>query len=73
MPRLSGLRRAADRSRHRLGTPGLVHCADHPEVAVALAALQRPWLLVLLVRARHSAAGRRWRVVANRPVFAPAT
>lgn len=72
MPRLSDLRRTADRPRHRLGTPDLVHCVDYPEVAAALAALRRPWLLALLIPARHSSTGQRRRVVVPRPLFAPA-
>ncbi len=73
MPRLSGLWRAAGRPRHRLGTPHLVHCVDHPEVAAALDALRRPWLLARLSPAKHSPVGRRRRVVVRRLVFAPAS
>jgi len=53
------MRSAAHRGRHRLGTPGLVHCVRHPEVAVALEAFHRGWLWALLTPARHSLAGLR--------------
>jgi hypothetical protein len=54
----------AHRGRHRLGTPGLVHCMRHPRVAAALAALHRRWLWTLLTPARHSLAGLRRRAMA---------
>ena len=43
--------------RHRLGTPGLVHCVLHRPVADALADYRRNWLNALLVPAKHSFAG----------------
>jgi hypothetical protein len=58
------MRIKAYRGRHRLGTPGLVHCALHPPVAVALITNRRSWLAALLVPARHSLAGLRRRALA---------
>jgi hypothetical protein len=55
---------AARQGRHRLGTPGLVHCARHPEVAFALEEFRRGWLWALLTPARHSLAGLRRRAIA---------
>ncbi|WP_236796904.1 hypothetical protein [Amycolatopsis sp. GM8] len=49
--------------RHRLGTPGLVHCMEHRPVALALAEYRRTWLTALLVPAQHSLAGLRRRAV----------
>ncbi|WP_026422249.1 hypothetical protein [Actinokineospora inagensis] len=46
------------RGRHRLGTPGLVHCTEYLPVAAALAA-RRAW--ASLLPARHSLAGLRRR------------
>lgn len=54
---------AADRGRHRLGTPGLVHCVCHLEVALALGDHRRRWLWTLLTPARHSLAGLRRRAM----------
>lgn len=70
-PRLRGLARTY--GRHRLGAPGLVHCALHAEVAAALTRNRRGGLAALLVPARHSLAGLRrraattgaWSPVAN--------
>ena len=45
--------------RHRLGTPGLVHCVVHHSVAMALEDYRRTWLSTLLVPAKHSFAGLR--------------
>lgn len=45
--------------RHRLGTPGLVHCARFRPVAEALAEHRRTWASTLVVPARHSLAGLR--------------
>ncbi len=50
--------------RHRLGTPGLVHCVRHRPVAVALEEYRRTWLTALLVPAKHSLAGLRRRAMA---------
>ncbi|QGK72310.1 hypothetical protein GIY23_15025 [Allosaccharopolyspora coralli] len=50
--------------RHRLGTPGLTHCSDHPTVSGALAVHRRRWISGLLVPAKHSLAGLRRRAVA---------
>jgi hypothetical protein len=62
--------------RHRLGTPGLVHCVLHRSVADALAEYRRNWLTALIVPAKHSFAGlkRRARAAAAREhALAPAT
>ncbi|MPY77790.1 MAG: hypothetical protein GEV04_04705 [Actinophytocola sp.] len=62
--------------RHRLGTPGLVHCVEHRPVAEALAEFRRSWFSALLVPAKHSLAGLRRRARASTPrerVWAPAT
>jgi hypothetical protein len=56
--------------RHRLGTPGLVHCVAHRQVAEAVARQRMRWRdaltpahAVARVRARHSMAGLRRRAV----------
>lgn len=59
------------RGRHRLGTPGLVHCVRYGEVAVALVTRRRTWVVTLLVPARHSFAGLRRRAAERR--WVPAT
>lgn len=61
--------------RHRLGTPGLVHCVEHRPVAEALAEYRRSWFAALLTPARHSLAGlrRRARATARGRTLAPAT
>ncbi|SFQ67397.1 hypothetical protein SAMN05421810_11271 [Amycolatopsis arida] len=61
--------------RHRLGTPGLVHCVLHRPVAEALAEYRRNWLTALLIPAKHSLAGlrRRARAAAHEHAWAPAT
>ena len=46
--------------RHRLGTPGLVHCLHFRAVAVAFEAYRRLWWLP----AKHSLAGLRRRAAA---------
>ncbi len=48
-------------ARHRLGSPGLVHCVEHAPVAEALAASRRGWWSVILTPARHTLAGLRKR------------
>ncbi|MFJ9786276.1 hypothetical protein ACIRSS_42370 [Amycolatopsis sp. NPDC101161] len=60
--------------RHRLGTPGLVHCVLHRSVAEALADYRRTWLSTLLVPAKHSFAGlrRRARAAALERIWVPA-
>ncbi|WP_410672429.1 hypothetical protein [Amycolatopsis sp. cmx-4-68] len=60
--------------RHRLGTPGLVHCLVHRSVADALADYHRTWLSALLVPARHSFAGlrRKARAAALERIWVPA-
>ncbi|EME65169.1 hypothetical protein [Amycolatopsis decaplanina] len=60
--------------RHRLGTPGLVHCVLHRPVAEALAEYRRTWLSALLVPAKHSFAGlrRKARAAALEHVWVPA-
>ncbi|MDQ0382246.1 hypothetical protein [Amycolatopsis thermophila] len=60
--------------RHRLGTPGLVHCVLHRPVAVALEEYRRTWLTALLIPAKHSLAGlkRRARAAALERAWAPA-
>ncbi|NKQ58690.1 hypothetical protein HFP15_38185 [Amycolatopsis sp. K13G38] len=61
--------------RHRLGTPGLVHCVLHRPVAAALEEYRRNWLTALLVPAKHSLAGlrRRARLAASERAWIPAT
>ena len=61
--------------RHRLGTPGLVHCVMHRPVAEALAEFRRNWMTALLVPAKHSLAGlrRRARAATYERAWAPAT
>lgn len=62
--------------RHRLGTPGLVHCVLHRSVADALDEYRRNWLTALIVPAKHSLAGlkRRARAAAvHERALAPAT
>jgi hypothetical protein len=51
--------------RHRLGTPGLVHCVMYRQVAEALARPRTWWRAqdVARVRSRHSLAGLRRRAV----------
>ena len=51
--------------RHRLSTPGLVHCVHHPQVATALQKFRRGWLWTLLTPARHSLAGLRRSAIAE--------
>jgi len=58
------MRSAVRHGRHRLHTPGLVHCVRHPEVATALEEFRRGWLWALLTPARHSLAGLRRRAMA---------
>ena len=60
--------------KHRLGTPGLVHCVLHRTVADALADYHRTWLSALLVPAKHSFAGlrRRARAAALERIWVPA-
>lgn len=61
--------------KHRLGTPGLVHCVMYRPVADALAEYRRNWLTALLVPAKHSIAGlrRKARAAAHEHAWAPAT
>ncbi len=51
--------------RHRLGTPGLVHCGRYRQVAEALARPRTWWRAqaVVRIRSRHSLAGLRRRAV----------
>ena len=53
-----------DGGRHRLGTPGLVHCIWHRPVAEALAEYRRSWWTAIMVPARHTLAGLRRRAAA---------
>lgn len=50
--------------RHRLGTPGLVHCLRFHAVAVALEEYRRTWWSAALVPAKHTLAGLRRRAAA---------
>ncbi|TVT59356.1 hypothetical protein ORV05_21540 [Amycolatopsis cynarae] len=61
--------------KHRLGTPGLVHCVQHRPVALALEDYRRTWLTALLVPAKHSLAGlrRRAAMAAHERAWIPAT
>lgn len=67
--------RAQNVGRHRLGTPGLVHCVGIRSVADALAEYRRGWFATLLVPARHSLAGlrRRARATGREGILVPAT
>lgn len=56
--------RAKHIGKHRLGTPGLVHCVSHDPVALALAEYRRTWLHALLIPAKHSLAGLRRKAAA---------
>ncbi|HKS44531.1 MAG TPA: hypothetical protein VJT49_05345 [Amycolatopsis sp.] len=60
--------------RHRLGTPGLVHCVLHRPVALALGEYRRNWLTALLIPAKHSLAGlrRKAAAAATERAWAPA-
>ncbi|MEV6643181.1 hypothetical protein [Amycolatopsis sp. NPDC051371] len=60
--------------KHRLGTPGLVHCLLHRTVGDALADYRRTWLSALLVPAKHSFAGlrRKARAAALERIWVPA-
>jgi hypothetical protein len=61
--------------KHRLGTPGLVHCVLHRPVALALEEYRRTWLTALLTPAKHSLAGLRRKAAAAavERAWAPAT
>ncbi|MFF3570286.1 hypothetical protein [Nocardia jiangxiensis] len=59
--------------RHRLGTPGGVHCLEIPAVATALAAYRRTWLTALINPARHSWAAMRRRTTLAAVPWVPAT
>ncbi|HET6505102.1 MAG TPA: hypothetical protein VFG87_30495 [Amycolatopsis sp.] len=50
--------------KHRLGTPGLVHCVLHRPVALALEEYRRTWLTAVLTPAAHSLAGLRRKAAA---------
>lgn len=60
--------------RHRLGTPGLVHCIRYRAVAEALAEYRRGWWIAITVPARHTLAGlrRRAATAAAERAWAPA-
>lgn len=64
--------RTATHGRHRLGTPGLVHCVRYRPVSEALAEYRRTWLTGVLVPAKHSLAGLRRRAQSASPSFTPA-
>lgn len=67
--------RAQVRGRHRLGTPGLVHCTGYLAVRLALEGHRRNWLSTLLVPAKHSLAGLRRHAIraARERAWIPAT
>lgn len=50
--------------KHRLETPGLVHCLEFSAVADALAEYRRTWWTTIIVPAKHSLAGLRRRAAA---------
>jgi hypothetical protein len=52
------------KGRHRLGAQGLVHCARHRRVFLALKAQRRSRLSALLTPAKHSLSGLRRKAVA---------
>lgn len=57
-------RRGSQPGRHRLGTPGLVHCLRYHAVAAALEEYRRTWWSTALRPARHTLAGLRRRAAA---------
>lgn len=57
------MRASRRRGRHRLGTPGLVHCLSYRPVALSLAEYRRTWWSTLSP-ARHSLAGLRRKAAA---------
>ncbi len=57
-------RRDAQSGRHRLGTPGLVHCLRYQAVRVRLEEYRRAWWTTAVVPARHTLAGLRRRAAA---------
>ncbi|WP_370948512.1 hypothetical protein AB5J62_13290 [Amycolatopsis sp. cg5] len=61
--------------RHRLGTPGLVHCVAHRAVSLALEEYRRTWFSAMMVPAKHSLAGlrRKAREAALERIWIPAT
>ncbi|MGF6886401.1 hypothetical protein ABIA39_004825 [Nocardia sp. GAS34] len=59
--------------RHRLGTPGGVHCLENPAVATALAQYRRTWIIALINPARHSWASIRRRTALAAVPWVPAT
>ncbi|WP_018683631.1 hypothetical protein [Actinokineospora enzanensis] len=67
------MRDLRQRGRHRLGTPGLVYCGQHPSVAAALEVARRTWLAGIILPARHSMAGlrRRAALAATERAWAP--
>ena len=67
------MRRNEYQGRHRLGTPGLAHCVQHRQVAMALEEFRRTWLTAITVPARHSLAAfrRRAAAAAREHAFAP--
>ncbi|TCP44800.1 hypothetical protein EV191_11985 [Tamaricihabitans halophyticus] len=67
--------RSRQPGKHRLGTPGLVHCVLYRPVATALEEYRRNWFTAILVPAKHSIAGlrRRARLAARERAWAPAT
>ncbi|GLY69459.1 hypothetical protein [Amycolatopsis taiwanensis] len=58
------MRASKHAGKHRLGTPGLVHCLTYRPVALALEEYRRTWLSALLVPAKHSLAGLRRKAAA---------
>ena len=58
------MRNSRHEGRHRLGTPGLVHCIRHRAVAEALAEYRRGWWTAITVPAKHTLAGLRRRAAA---------
>lgn len=69
------MRRGRRPGRHRLGTPGLVHCIQYHAVAEALAEYRRNWWTTIIVPAKHTLAGlrRRAAAAAAERAWAPAT
>ena len=55
-------------AQHRLGTPGLVHCREYPEIKLAPVRVHHRWLLGPV---RHSWASLRRQVGSLRQVLSP--